>query len=66
VGTDPNAAYAGGSLVVDPWGTIVADAGPAQCAMPANLDLPALRRYREEFPALRDIRPDGKELGTRN
>jgi omega-amidase len=59
VGSDPNAAYAGGSLVVDPWGTVVADAGPGPCAMAANMDLPALRRYRQEFPVLRDIKPGG-------
>jgi predicted amidohydrolase len=59
IGADPNAAYAGGSLVVDPWGVIVADAGTGPCAMAAELDLPALRRYRQEFPALRDMKPGG-------
>jgi predicted amidohydrolase len=63
VGADPNAAYAGGSLVVDPWGTITADAGTGQCAMPAELDLPALRRYRQEFPVLRDMKPGGTRAG---
>jgi omega-amidase len=57
VGAAPNAAYAGGSMVVDPWGVVQADAGGEQCVMPATLDLPALRRYRQEFPVLRDIRP---------
>jgi len=55
-GADPNARYAGGSVVVDPRGRIVADAGDAERTISAQLDPAALRDYRREFPALKDMR----------
>ncbi|MGB2823763.1 MAG: nitrilase-related carbon-nitrogen hydrolase, partial [Phycisphaerae bacterium] len=57
-GADPNAAYAGGSVIVDPRGTVVAEAGAEECTIAAELDLEALREYRREFPALDDMKGD--------
>lgn len=62
VGTDPYLAYAGGSIIVSPGGDIVAEAGRDPTVLTADLDLAALRAWRAEFPALRDIRPE--LLGT--
>jgi omega-amidase len=56
VGRDPSLAYAGGSLIVDPRGEVVAEAGDAPAALSATLDLEALRNWRAKFPALRDLR----------
>ena len=56
-GSDPNATYAGGSVVVDPRGAILAEAGSEACVLAADLDLDSLRAYRQEFPAIQDIRP---------
>ena len=56
-GADPNVAYGGGSLIVDPKGDILAEAGREPCLLTADLDLSALRAYRSEFPALQDIKP---------
>ena len=56
VGSDPNVDYPGRSLVVDPQGLILADAGPEETVLHARLDLDALRAYRRRFPALADMR----------
>jgi omega-amidase len=56
VGSDPNVDYAGGSLVVDPHGVVVAEAGAAECTVTAELDLEGLRAYRRGFPALADMK----------
>ncbi len=55
-GSDPQHDYDGGSLVVNPWGETVAEAGRGETLIAAKLDLPALNRMRLDFPVLRDIR----------
>ena len=57
-GEDPNHTYGGRSLVVDPRGQIVADAGPDECAVTADVDAGGLADYRKQFPALRDMRDE--------
>lgn len=57
-GRDPNAAYAGGSAIIDPRGETLAQAGDVEQVISADLDLEGLRRYRREFPALADMRAD--------
>jgi predicted amidohydrolase len=57
VGRDPTPLkYRGGSIVVDPKGVVIADAGDAACVVHATLDLVALRAWRRDFPVLADIR----------
>ena len=55
VGTDPYFSYSGRSLIVDPHGTVLADAGETEGFIRAELDLPALRKYREGLPFLEDM-----------
>ncbi len=56
VGNEPTGlAYSGRSVLVDPRGTILADAGRGERVIQAAIDLDGLRRYRREFPALRDM-----------
>jgi len=57
-GNDPTLKYSGRSLIVDPRGEIIADAGNAEGSIYAMLDLPALTAYRAAFPFLDDIRDD--------
>lgn len=54
VGDEPQFSYAGRSVVVDPHGVIVADAGEQERVLAATLDLEAVRTWRRDFPALRD------------
>lgn len=56
VGSDPSLTYSGGSIVVSPQGEVLAEATDAPCVLHAELDLAALRSWRAEFPALRDVR----------
>lgn len=57
-GADPKLPYPGRSLVIDPRGKILADAGPGEAVVSADLDLKDLLDYRAAFPALADMRAD--------
>ncbi|MHC4082572.1 MAG: nitrilase-related carbon-nitrogen hydrolase [Planctomycetota bacterium] len=57
-GRDPAHGYAGGSMIVAPNGSIIAEAGREPTVLVADVDLESLRRWRTEFPALRDVRPE--------
>lgn len=46
----------GHSMVVDPWGTVLARAGEAEAVVTAELDLDHLERVRREMPCLRHAR----------
>jgi len=56
VGSDPAIAYPGRSMVIDPRGQVIADAGDTEGVLKAAIDLEALRDYRKQFPALQDMR----------
>ena len=43
-------------MIIDHSGTILADAGTRECVIEADLELDDLRAWRQDFPALRDIR----------
>ncbi len=48
----------GHSLLVDPWGTVLADAPDEETVIVADLDRDRLRRIRETLPSLRNRRLD--------
>lgn len=56
VGSDPFYAYPGRSLIIDPQGEIITDAGDREGVIRAELDLAILRKYREGLPFLADLR----------
>jgi predicted amidohydrolase len=56
VGQEPNATYAGGSLIIAPDGEILAEAGSEKMALFADIDPERVRAWRARFPALRDMR----------
>jgi len=56
VGQDPHVSYLGSSLIIDPLGQIIADAGPNERLIEADLSIDAVTDWRARFPALRDIR----------
>ncbi len=49
-GSDPNANYAGGSMMFDPRGKILAEAGPEPCVLRAEINIADLIHYRKDFP----------------
>jgi len=57
VGEHPGGMRSGGrSMIVDPWGVVLAQAPDAETHVAADLDRDALRRVRRELPALRHRR----------
>jgi omega-amidase len=55
-GRDPNANYLGGSIAIDPTGTILGELAAEQAVLSIDIDPAAVRRSREKFPAWRDRR----------
>ncbi len=56
VGSDPYYSYTGRSVIVDPQGEVLADAGETEGCIRAQLDLGGLRKYREGLPFLADMK----------
>jgi omega-amidase len=56
VGRDPRLSHPGRSMIIDPHGAILADAGEGESLVTADIDLGVVREWRRDFPALRDIR----------
>ena len=54
-GNDPKHQYCGRSIVVDPHGSIIADAGEEECVLTATLDAKLVQSWRDAFPAYRDF-----------
>ncbi len=57
-GADPNFRYAGGSLIVDAQGVVLAEGDDRAAVISADLDLDAIRAWRAAFPVLQDVRED--------
>ena len=54
-GADPKHTYPGRTMVIDPHGKVLVDAGPSEGIVSAEVDPAVVRQWREEFPALRDM-----------
>jgi omega-amidase len=57
-GEDPNNHFAGHSIVIDPWGEIVAEADDTESVLIAEIDLRKTREVREMIPVFSDRRPE--------
>lgn len=55
IGPDPIQNYSGHSLVVNPDGEMVIDAGELETVFRAELDMAMLRQYRQKLPFLADM-----------
>jgi len=58
VGNDPQLAYAGHSMIIDPRGETLSMAGEAPQIIQSQLQIESLLAYRRQFPALRDMRAE--------
>jgi omega-amidase len=56
IGCDPFYTYNGRSIIVDPDGKIIADAGEREGCVSAPLDLANLKKYRAGLPFLEDMK----------
>lgn len=55
VGEDPSCQYCGGSVVIDPYGKHIASCEDGrEMEVSAEIDMEALRAFREKFPVLLD------------
>ena len=59
-GTEPKSglSFVGRSMIVDPWGTIVATASDAEDCVTAFIDLDFIEEVRRRYPLLQQRRPE--------
>ncbi len=57
-GTGKNLRWFGRSMVVDPWGVVLAQAADRECFVTADLDLESQHDLRQTMPALANRRPE--------
>jgi predicted amidohydrolase len=58
IGENEPGRFSGGrSMIVDPWGVVLAQAGDRECVIVADLDLGRLEEIRESLPSLANRRP---------
>jgi predicted amidohydrolase len=56
VGVNRGRQFCGHSMIVDPWGTVLAGGGDDECLVAAEVDLAAVEEARTRFPAFTDRR----------
>ena len=54
----PKLHWHGRSMIVDPWGVVLAQAPDTECFITADLDLAAQQDVRTRIPSLPNRRPD--------
>lgn len=55
--------FAGHSMVVDPWGVVMVEAGEDECLLTADIDLDEVDRVRRTIPIFEDRRADAYLTG---
>ena len=58
VGQDPNNTFAGHSLVIDPWGEIIAEASDSEELLSADVNLELVKELRKQIPVVTDRRTE--------
>jgi predicted amidohydrolase len=53
-GENAGKRYGGHSMIVDPWGKVLAEGGEGGEIVTAEIDMRAVAQVRAEFPALAD------------
>jgi predicted amidohydrolase len=50
--------FCGNSMIINPWGEVIAGAGEKEATITADIDLNLVEKYRKEMPALKGRRPE--------
>ncbi|MFD0713634.1 carbon-nitrogen family hydrolase [Paenibacillus sp. GCM10027626] len=56
-GTSGNSVFFGHSMIIDPWGEIIAEAGDSETIIRAEIDLSLVEQVRRKIPVFEDRRP---------
>ena len=56
VGAQGRVTLAGRSVIVDPWGAVLAEGGTVEDVLVAELDIASIAKTRADFPVLKDRR----------
>ncbi|WP_059173744.1 carbon-nitrogen family hydrolase [Bacillus sp. FJAT-27445] len=57
-GSDPKNVFAGHSMVIDPWGEVIAEAGEGEEILSAEIDFEKVKEVRGIIPVFDDRRPE--------
>ncbi|WP_312472817.1 carbon-nitrogen family hydrolase [Neobacillus sp.] len=57
-GDDPNNLFAGHSIIIDPWGEVISEAGADQEIITAEIELDQVREIRKQIPVFEDRKPE--------
>jgi omega-amidase len=57
-GSDPNNVFAGNSMIINPWGEVIAEASVEEQILYGEIDLETLDEYRDKIPVFEDRRID--------
>ncbi|MBM7654188.1 carbon-nitrogen family hydrolase [Neobacillus cucumis] len=57
-GSDPNNQFAGHSLIIDPWGEVLAEAGEHEEIISAEINLELVKEIRKQIPIFEDRKPN--------
>ena len=49
--------YCGHSIIIDPWGTVIAEGGDGEEVITGTVDLSAVKEIRDTIHMFRDRRP---------
>ncbi len=55
--------FGGHSMIINPWGLVIAEAGEDECLLTAEIDLEEVDRVRSTIPVFEDRRPDAYLTG---
>ncbi|WP_404458943.1 carbon-nitrogen family hydrolase [Oceanobacillus kapialis] len=58
VGSDPNNAFGGHSMIIGPWGEIIEDASDKETILYSEIDIQQVDDVRQQIPIFTDRRPD--------
>ncbi|MEN2768244.1 carbon-nitrogen family hydrolase [Ornithinibacillus xuwenensis] len=58
IGSDPNNQFGGHSIIIGPWGEIIAEAGEDETILQAKIDINQVDEVRNTIPIFKDRRPD--------